>query len=673
MADALAWRAECALILLLAASLVAVPAAGGQSLCQAQPDAPHFMDPSVDVSLPDRILLPLDADGPSETTFLVNVTYASNGTDTSDPGANVTVEPAPVDGFTVEGAARDVPVEGTVSVPVRVEGPAQAPASNVTLRLLVNTTGTNAHRPTSQVVDTELVVPLWIDADASWTWGTAGGTHLNVDVDAIRTNAPVDLLVTSPNHTADPAVLATSAIAGDGPIFEIREERYRVRMHGDPADITFSVVPVVEGANGATCFEPGTHAPVPVEGSASEGCLTLLSGSFGTSGQEGGVVGVVVLIAMGMLVLGMVGAMALGVFVLQRGGDQPPARALGIYLLTAGVSFALFASRSLVQEIFGLGVAQALLGDWVFVLVLFTVLVLGAAILTFALSYPTLLPRLRGSRAWLAIPVLPTLALALFLAESFTETWDHFRLEIPVIGIAYAGITAGLAAFLFHRRARDAETGLEADRLSFMLRSVALPLAATAAFLIGLFVIAQLEVLKELASLLVRLGMVPLALIPIAGMAWGVLKYEVVDLEDGLRRTLSRGFVGAAFIVAFFAVGEGAEALVSDAIGPYAGLAAAGLLTLGLAPLERFGKRIANRLVPEHTDSEDHERARRLEVYRATYEEATVDGELTDRERRTLASLADQLGLSEAEIGLVEDEVTQERGDVPGVAPAGST
>lgn len=152
-----------------------------------------------------------------------------------------------------------------------------------------------------------------------------------------------------------------------------------------------------------------------------------------------------------------------------------------------------------------------------------------------------------------------------------------------------------------------------------------------------------------------------MALGPAAGMAWGLLKDKVVDLETKLRFTVSLGFVVSVFVAIFFVASEAAETFFTDAIGPYAGLLAAGLLVLAIAPLERLGSKLASGVVEEPVDEEGYETFRKLEVYRATYEEATADAALSDRERRTLDSMAGNLGLSKEERGFVEERVAQER------------
>lgn len=128
------------------------------------------------------------------------------------------------------------------------------------------------------------------------------------------------------------------------------------------------------------------------------------------------------------------------------------------------------------------------------------------------------------------------------------------------------------------------------------------------------------------------------------------------------------------FVAIFFVASEAAETFFTDAIGPYAGLVAAGLLVLAIAPLERLGRKVASGVVDEPVDEEEYEKYRKLEVYRATYEEVTADEQLSERDRRTLDAMAANLGLSEEERRFVEEQVGQERAsgerEAAGAVPA---
>lgn len=176
--------------------------------------------------------------------------------------------------------------------------------------------------------------------------------------------------------------------------------------------------------------------------------------------------------------------------------------------------------------------------------------------------------------------------------------------------------------------------------------------ATTFPFLLGLGTgVAQIIDLPRIdLQGLVRLGT---ALV----VTYGLLKFEIFDIDRKVKTGIKGSLIAGVFVVAFFVVSEGLEAVVSDAAGTWAGLGAAGLLTLGLRPLEHRASQLADRAMPGVDESEAYQEERSLEVYQAAVERAAADEVLTDREKQILTGLRDELGLRGSDAREIEQRV----------------
>lgn len=130
-----------------------------------------------------------------------------------------------------------------------------------------------------------------------------------------------------------------------------------------------------------------------------------------------------------------------------------------------------------------------------------------------------------------------------------------------------------------------------------------------------------------------------------AGLAYGILRYQLFDIDLKIKWTISRGTVAAVFVVVVLVATEGAQVLLGSS-NPWFGIAAAALLVFALAPLQRLGERVSDTALPRVRDTEEYRLVRKHAVYRAAIESALSDGEITGKERSMLATLADELGLT---------------------------
>jgi hypothetical protein len=140
-------------------------------------------------------------------------------------------------------------------------------------------------------------------------------------------------------------------------------------------------------------------------------------------------------------------------------------------------------------------------------------------------------------------------------------------------------------------------------------------------------------------------------------MWYALLRHQLFDIQLRVRWTIRQSTVAAAFIGVFFVVSESASTFLSaSGLGPYLGIAAAGLLVFALAPLQRAAERVADRAMPGVKPAGQMSHGERARVYLDAARTAWADGVLIAEERELLDRLGDSLGLSADEARRLESE-----------------
>lgn len=141
-------------------------------------------------------------------------------------------------------------------------------------------------------------------------------------------------------------------------------------------------------------------------------------------------------------------------------------------------------------------------------------------------------------------------------------------------------------------------------------------------------------------------------------LGYGIFKTQLFDIDLKVKVAIQRSTVLASFVLVFFLVSEGIEALVSSQAGTWAGLATAGLLALGIRRLERGASVVADRIMPAVKDTPAYRDSRKREVYAASFESAIrTGGVVTKRERALLGAFRQQLGLTARDARVIERRV----------------
>jgi hypothetical protein len=171
------------------------------------------------------------------------------------------------------------------------------------------------------------------------------------------------------------------------------------------------------------------------------------------------------------------------------------------------------------------------------------------------------------------------------------------------------------------------------------------------------------QVSLGVAGSLVLLVVMPLVeLTFVALMAYGILRAQLFDIDLKVKWTVKQSTVAALFVGVFFVVSESASTFLSGSgLGPYLGIAAAGLLVFAMAPLQRAADRVANAALPNADASRQYLEFRKLQVYQAALEGAYDDGLVTGKERTVLERLRAELAIAPEAAAAVEADLRRAR------------
>lgn len=355
----------------------------------------------------------------------------------------------------------------------------------------------------------------------------------------------------------------------------------------------------------------------------------------------------------GVLLVALVGELLLGFFVLERGDGRLPTLLLAAFMLVHATVFAVFMVWQIGRLLYGLDLTVS--GKSVGLAVLPFA---PALLLAFALSYPTPAGPVREHRALLWLPLVPAVVHAVWMPVDPGAALRGVGVGNAPISflffLIYLFAGAAAAAALLWIRSRRARTDLKRRRLAYMAKVIAGPTALVGLAFVPLLVLLEGTGVDATAVLFTMLA--PIVLVPAFGLGYGVLKYQVLDIDVKVKTTLEKSTLVGAFGFAFLVVSEGVEILIG-VDGALYGIVAAVVIGAFFRRIEDGAERFADRLMPGVEDSDEHRAKRKEELYRATLEEVLADGQMTTKDRRVLLSLQDNLDLAEGEASRLEREV----------------
>jgi len=247
-------------------------------------------------------------------------------------------------------------------------------------------------------------------------------------------------------------------------------------------------------------------------------------------------------------------------------------------------------------------------------------------------------------------------------AFAYAAAWDRlsplFRLQAQLAFAALAAVLAApvVAAALAIRSRRSVVAAGTWHMAVAVLLAVGTGLVAHAVILRG-----SDEEIRWTRSSLNALWQ--LALVGLATFA--IVRFRFLDLEVRVRRGIAHGVVAGSFVATFFVFTEGLATFLGEwAESRYLGILVTGSLVFALAPLRRFGERVAGMAMPHAVAPEERSVDERIALFAEQTRIAWEDEVLTVKERHMLDATRARLGLSELQAARIERQVLHE------VAPA---
>ncbi|MDX1611853.1 MAG: hypothetical protein R3185_05750, partial [Candidatus Thermoplasmatota archaeon] len=174
------------------------------------------------------------------------------------------------------------------------------------------------------------------------------------------------------------------------------------------------------------------------------------------------------------------------------------------------------------------------------------------------------------------------------------------------------------------------------------------------AYALGFFAVGSLtSELTWIISMLVSAGFAIL-------LAYGILRTQLLEIELTVKRSVKQGTVVAMLAGASILTSLGARSFMSAEAAQTTGIVLTGLMLFALVPLQRLGGRVADAAMPGVRDDEAYLDQRRLEVYRASLEDALESGGgLGKSEEDRLARLRARLGLTDRDHAVLLHAIEQ--------------
>ncbi len=158
------------------------------------------------------------------------------------------------------------------------------------------------------------------------------------------------------------------------------------------------------------------------------------------------------------------------------------------------------------------------------------------------------------------------------------------------------------------------------------------------------------------------IGLIYGAYVPL--LAYAILKYQLFSIDLRLKLALRQGSTGALIAGVFLIVSEALESVVA-VDGVLAGVLIATVVAVLLRPAQAVAERVAGGLMPGVRPDDTYFEQRRLAIFRAALESATVDGQISPDERELLTRLRTELGLEEELSARLEREALMDSPSAP--------
>lgn len=137
---------------------------------------------------------------------------------------------------------------------------------------------------------------------------------------------------------------------------------------------------------------------------------------------------------------------------------------------------------------------------------------------------------------------------------------------------------------------------------------------------------------------------------------YAIARHQLFDINLRVKWALRQSTVAAVFVAVFLVATDGAQ-IVFGKQNPWIGVAAAVLLALALAPLQRFAERVAEKAMPGTKPIAEMNAPEREALFREQVELVWMEGTLTAKDRMVLKNLGERLGLTIYDAERIEADV----------------
>lgn len=286
------------------------------------------------------------------------------------------------------------------------------------------------------------------------------------------------------------------------------------------------------------------------------------------------------------------------------------------------------------------------------------------SLLLFVLHFPRPIDAFRRDPRLRFVWFLPGLVLAILGAvQPGPLSYNHAARLLNLLAVASTLYAALHLARLF----RTTTDPIERTRTKYVLVGF-LPAFAGTWTLSVLAWVGNAPTLVGAARFFV--GALPfLELLAAGATGYALVKYQLLGAELRVRRGVKYALTGVVLVVGLFVVKESFEQLIEPifAFTELSWLLTAIVGTVAFRPIERAADRLSALLFPAtRADPSTYRDQRAREIYHAQFAYVVRDQAVTERERRFLDHLREQLGLAADAAGEVETEVLRLLPGLPG-------
>lgn len=254
--------------------------------------------------------------------------------------------------------------------------------------------------------------------------------------------------------------------------------------------------------------------------------------------------------------------------------------------------------------------------------------------------------------------VILLVSVALFFAVFFTPLWLGATLLYLLLSLLF-GFALVASIHAWHIQMGAARARARSFAIAFGVRDICWGIVYGGA--IVLIYMGQYSVVDSDASSPIYVVYALGTLLAVPLIAYGILRTQLFDIDLRIRWTIRQSTVAAAFVAVFYLVTEGADRALSSELGNWIGLLASALLIFFLAPLQRFGERVAALAMPNTKNTPEYAAYRKLQVYEAALQDA-MPGGISEKERALLSHLRNSLGIAPADAASLENDLQNRSG-----------